>query len=536
MPGMASATDSKRLAVILIGGAVLLLIVGGFVYPRWARHRERVRALDEFASGLDEATLAYEKCVTATDDPSAYGRSILEQLRTRDFKDDYGPAVNACARDHERRIDEIRELVDATTWPLRSRFTYYLPQLELLCSEIEQSRADRREWLVDLRLGDRDPLPEFDCRVPEIEVRTLAPAREDAKHWDVRELPSGELLIADRRGPDPRYAHVKSDEPLTWFVPPSALEHHRFAPFHPTAKQPFLLSHDPQDQSRLMLGTWLGSPGDPEQFEQRPLAPGNPTLVLTSLERWVFVHDHQGSVELRISDDEGESFTTVQAQYPREFLQNTMTSPWGYLVGKQLFLLMVRESTEGEPSLVFVVRVDEAGTASTSSLDFEHVHRRNDLFACATAKGAFATIGRHLVLHVDAAPTVIHDFAPAKTIDLACQGERAAVLVADDSAGRQRYVCSDRSCGDPALLSRFGSSSLRSTAEGVRAVLLSMEGDDLHVVDEPLGGPFERIERLANGKLDGQDLPLVIEGHLYGGSVRAEEFFLESLSELPDYK
>jgi hypothetical protein len=334
---------------------------------------------------------------------------------------------------------------------------------------------------------------------------------------------------------------VKSDGAMIWYIPPSGLEHYPFAPFHVTAKQPFLLSYDPQDQSKLMLGTWLGSSSDPEQFEQRPLEGDNPSIVITSPERWVFVHDEYDFIELRISDDAGERFTAVRVQYPRQFEGRAKTSQWGYVAGKQLFLLVVREfsvseTTQAQPSLVFVIRVDEAGHASTSSIDYEHVHRANNVFACATPNGAFATIGNHLVLHVDDAPTIVHDFEPARTRTLACQGERAFALVHDPSVGLQRYVCSDQDCGDPALLTTLdSSSSLRSTAGGVRAVFLTGKGDvDLYVVDEPLGGPLERIERLVrddqieNGGLDGADLPFMADGRPHAASVRAHEFSMAS--------
>lgn len=539
---MSTTDKSKRVVSILakaLIGLALLTLAAGLLYPRWARQRDRARALDEFASGLDDATLEFERCVTGTDESSAYGRSMFEQLRTRDFELDYKPALEACAIAYTGQLDRLGNRVDA--FPLRDTPQRHLdqPMLGSLCSALELSRKQRDDLLTELDLS-REPLPAIDCGTPELEVRTLASNRAAGEDWKVHELRSGELLIADDRRLDRRYARVAGDGAMTWFVPPAQLDPHPFIPLQVAAKRPFVLSFDPQAPSKVMLGSWLGSSSDPEQFDQRRLDIGIPDIVLTSAERWFFVDDRHDSLEIQISDDEGTSFTPVRVPFPQQLEHDRSTSHWGYVEGKRLVLLVVHEpvaddSTEAQKNLLFVVRVDEAGGVSTNSIDYERGHRSIDLYACATPSGAFATIGNHLLIHAGDVPTIVHDFAPATTRTLACQGERAVVVV-DDSSGLQRFVCSDQDCGDAALVTRQKqvAVSLRATATGVRAALLTTTGDvDLYIVDEPLGGPLERIDRLArgdqleSGQLDSRDLPFIVEGVLHAGAARAEQFYMK---------
>lgn len=89
---MPTDDESKRRVSLLAKGLIglaVLMVAAGTLYSRWAKQRDRDNALDDIAIGLDNTTLEFEHCITATTDPSAYGRGMFEQLRTRDVESDY---------------------------------------------------------------------------------------------------------------------------------------------------------------------------------------------------------------------------------------------------------------------------------------------------------------------------------------------------------------------------------------------------------------------------------------------------------------
>jgi hypothetical protein len=529
----------SRLAMGL-GGLAVLVVAAGVLYPRWAKQRERDRAREELATGLDKATLEFERCVAATDDPSAYGRSMFEQLRTRDYESDYKPAIEACNTTYTRQLGVLRNRFGQYMSHRSAELSPYRAKFGSMCNALELNRGQRDGLLAGLDVH-RESLPAIDCTVATVEARPLESNHDVAGSWDIQEPRSGEFLIIGGENDARRYARIERDGALTWFVPPTRHELYPVGSLQVTAKQPFLLGYKPESPTELLLGTWLGSSDDPDHFEQRRLNVGRPDFVVTSTERWFFVEARLDSLALHISDDEGKTFTPVHVPLPREFEDRVSISHWGYAEGKRLVLLAVREpatseSGEAEPSLVFVVRVDEAGTVTTSSVDYDYNHRSIDLYACATPAGAFAVIGHHLLIHTDDATTLVHDFTPASTGALACQGERAFVVVAKDGV-LQRYVCNDQDCGDAVLLTHEQklAVSLRATPTGVRAALLTTETDvDLYIVDEPLGGPLERLDQLVrsdklkSGWLEYTDMPILVEGLLHPRATRADEFRLRS--------
>lgn len=97
---MPTDDESKRRVSLLAKGLIglaVLMVAAGTLYSRWAKQRDRDNALDDIAIGLDNTTLEFEHCITATTDPSAYGRGMFEQLRTRDVESDSSGSTSSCA-------------------------------------------------------------------------------------------------------------------------------------------------------------------------------------------------------------------------------------------------------------------------------------------------------------------------------------------------------------------------------------------------------------------------------------------------------
>ena len=486
-----------RIALALgLGGTLGLLAIGFTLHRRDDAERQREQQATEFIARVDAATLTLARCVTDQSDPSQLGRGLREQLRKGE-PDEFRRKVSACKTAFRDEIDPQRRalgLHDA----LEYRDSGSPLDQWTVCQHFNWLRSDREAWLSDLGLVG-EPMPALDCWGPLAEARRLdVPEGSKADEHD-----SGGLVVEH----DHRHGWAEPERGVvTWFTASDPSFRSHGLPLEVVGSQAHLLGDDPDG---LVLGSWTDLSGKAERFEARRFDIPSPTVFRATPERWYFVSEREGAIDIHFSDDAGQSMTTRTTALRGA---NHYPLVWSHARGKQLTVSFVGEH------LLELVHVDAKGEVSTSELALAR-ERGLEFMACATDGGAMALLDDR-VLHLGETPKLVKDLAPARTRALACVDDRAFVAV-DDGASLQRLVCDAAGCADPTLLMAEGELdvALRSSEGGVHVLVLG-DPTQLYIVDQPLGGELERVEGLTRS-LSLDRLPAYVDGMLIPRPVQA---------------
>lgn len=497
--------SQARWTLVLGGVAALVALVGGLLlYSRHVAQRERSEQAEAFVERVDAAMLALDRCVSGREEPGLVGHGLIERLRTRDLAE-YQREFSACVATFADEIVPLQRALGLAPFEaLRITDT----EVAELCWSLSFIRDQRDQWVDQLGLV-RESVA-LDCRGPWVSARTLD-TREASASWTVHEHATGGLVLTRPTSDGPRHGWVEPEQGVTtWFATPESIDPISTLPLQVVGAQAVLLAHE---LDALVLGSWRETSGKRESFESRPLDLPQPSAFVATSERWFFVVEQRDALDIQASNDAGRTMTKLSVPLPVEHQGEAARALWADAQAEQLTLVIVRDAS------VLLVRVDAQGRASVSSLALERA-TTPALSICTGEAGAFATLDNQLVLHLGDAPTILRELAPATARALACVGEKAFVVV-DDGASLQRLICDARGCADPALLAVGELDvALRSTKGGVHVLVL--DGPlDLHLVDQPLGGELERVERVTRqpgveqGPLALDELPVHVDGVLF---------------------
>lgn len=537
MQGDAASGRLPRWVVALF---VLATIAGGIaaavVIPRRADHRRDQRSLRRAGEAITAMTLTYERCLVRDAPPEAYGRVILDGLLLdRSFQ----RLFMSCTADYrqdlaalEARLAEVAPGLDDRAGldpppPLRN------PGRADICTSLAEARGRRRAILEHLGLPAR-PLAAMDCPSASPPAPTALDAPDPAALWRAVEVrDSGAVqAIAEpdvERRTAPRAVRVRAGEAPTVIELSAAallgdadaaagdelgppLLHLHWDESGPTA----LLPGEPRRRrARFVAASWQPERGS---FGRRTLSIDRlPRRVWMSDTRWFFlVPTRSGELELRISDDAGESFSALEPRLSPTFAMRAT----GHANRGELLLLGIDGGLE-TPARFEALRVSEDGEARLQTLGLRgpppvwaaHIH------ACPTASGALALVDGRAVIEIADRPRLVHEFSEVDRLehgqaDLACVGDQAVILarrriepavepplweVASRGGPLLRFICDRDGCDEGTTVVDWAIAwDVRTTQSGVRALvrLHVAPEDSVHLVDEPLGGPIDAREPL----------------------------------------
>lgn len=502
---------SKRarltLALALAGALVTVLGIAFVIHPQRVAERERVQQAEDFLANTDAAIRTLGYCISGAQEPSEFGRGLNERLRTRE-RESFAAEIGGCLTTFNL---ELRSTLPPGLSPPPPSLAWsddHGP--EGLCSSFALIEATRDAWVAELGLV-RYRLPNTDCWGPRVEARTLD-TLEESLRWRTYEHESGGLVISSGPLDERRHGWVEPERGVvTWLETREPAFAGLELPLQVAGSQALLLGERLVDE--LQLARWREVSGKPQPPELQPLDIPAPSVFTATPERWFFVSEAQGQLDIRFSDDAGQTMTTRTLALAHA--DANAARPWSHASGKQLMLALDRGAA------LVLVRVDAAGEVRSSELALDSSRDgQRSLDACGDASGAIAVLDGHLVLHLGDTPKLVEDLAPARVLALACVDARAFVAI-HDGTSLQRRVCDEAGCDDPVLLAHDGRRevALRSNGGGVHVLVLG-EPIDFHLVDQPLGGPLERVERLVRkrGVTDGpitlDELPVHVDGVL----------------------
>ncbi len=507
--------ESRTRIAVAVFVVATLGVAGAIAYSIRSAAVEEKSRKDGIARRLDEATLELERCVTGGDDPTDYGGALLSRVREHGVDEALESDWELCQGQYSARQDVIRSLAGGRL-PIGPQFTHWTRRstFDEVCNDLAEARRWRESIHAEIGLPPSS-LKQINCNAVDV-VATSVGGHAKSDDWEVFQSRHDELVVTDDRM-SPRYGRIALDGTATWSEPPNGWTAVNRSRLYGDAATAFVLG---AGEAKERVGVWTG----PEDFQSREL-PWVASGAVVGPEQWFFLKLGRDSVELAASPDQARTVKRGQVSLPlSQAAQDSFVTlnHWAVADGSGVLIIVNRVAGDPENGELFAIRVDRDLVATVSSLEYGLDWKAHRLRACTTSSGLFATLGDRLVVHVGAAPTLVRDFGVARVPAITCVGDEAIVLVATDEQ-ITRQVCDAQECRDESTLVRGkAAGSLTATPEGARMLVYkSPILGAIHIVDEPIGGPLERIQRVVlapkstHADLYQQDLPMVIDGVLF---------------------